>query len=171
MSCGCVWKANLAKGGYLHGYSKHPLQHTWADIKGRCTCKTNKSYPYYGGRGITLCDEWYDNCKNFIEWGTSHGWEPGLTIERIDVDGPYSPDNCKWATRFEQANNMRSNHLLTYNGKTQNIAQWARELGVSDKMLRARIKNGWSVERTLTEPKRPWPESHSPRPKQQQSDR
>lgn len=149
-SCGC-YKVQLATERCTkHSLYYNPLYKTWVNMKGRCTCPTNKSYKYYGGRGISLCDEWYDSPKAFYEWAVTHGWSKGLTIDRVDVNGPYSPENCRWATRAEQSNNMTTNHLLTYKGKTLNLTQWAKELGIPVARLSYRINHGWTIERAFT---------------------
>lgn len=98
--------------------SKHGMAHTriykvWADMKSRCMCKTNKWYPNYGGRGITVCDEWM-SFEHFYEWAMTNGYSASLTIDRIDNDKGYSPDNCRWATQHEQSMNKR--HLKNKTG-------------------------------------------------------
>ena len=118
-------------------------------MKSRTTNPKNIGYHRYGGRGIRVCERWlkYENFK------ADMGEPPeGMTLERIDNNGPYSPENCRWATRTEQNNNTRSNRMLTFRGKTQTIMQWAREIGVSFQVLWYRIARGWSVDRALTTP-------------------
>ena len=102
-----------------------------------------------------MCDEWKDDFQAFYDWAMSNGYTDNLTIDRIDVDENYNPENCRWVDKLTQANNCRTNHNLTFNGKTQSIAAWARELGVRDSLIRHRIVTlGWSVDRALTEPSR-----------------
>lgn len=121
-------------------------------MKYRCTQPKYDKYQYYGKRGISVCPEWTDSFDVFQEWALSHGYEEGLTLDRIDNDRNYEPDNCRWVTMKEQANNKTTNHLLTYNGKTQTMQQWSEELGLSYAAISKRLSAGWDVERTLSEP-------------------
>ena len=152
-SCGCLKRDVCAARHTKHNIYGYPLYKCWINMKGRCTCPTNKSYKYYGGRGITLCDEWMNDPLAFYNWALENGWRKGLTIERMDVDGPYSPDNCTWATRAQQSNNMRTNHQITYNGRTQNLSQWADELGIPRQRLSYRINKGWPIEKAFSDSK------------------
>lgn len=121
-------------------------------MKDRCYNENNKKYRNYGGRGIVVCDEWKDDFGVFQEWALQNGYNDELSIDRIDANGPYRPDNCQWATQKEQQNNRTNNHLLTYNGKTQTLTQWAAETGINEMALSSRInKLNWSTERALTE--------------------
>lgn len=88
-------------------YSAHKLHHVWRDIKNRCTNPRCKDYPHYGGRGITLYNEWFNNSLAFMHWGMENGWQEGLVIDRIDNDKGYSPDNCRFVTRAVSARNQR----------------------------------------------------------------
>ena len=113
----------------------------------RCTNRNNPRWKSYGGRGIKICARW----RKFDNFLKDMGERPaGRTLERIDNDGNYEPGNCKWATQKEQANNTRQNYLLTYSGKTLNLGQWARLIGVRHGTLRARIRRGWSLGRAMS---------------------
>lgn len=152
-SCGCL-RVDRCKTNF----TKHGLEHTrlygiWSDMRLRCYDEKNIAYHRYGGRGITICDEWKNDVKAFYDWATANGYKDSLTIDRIDNDGNYCPENCRWATVKEQASNRRSNILVTHNGKTQTMKKWANEVGTPYKVVWARMqKLGWSAERALTEP-------------------
>lgn len=129
------------------GKPQTPEQRTMALLFGacyRCHNKTSPAYDRYGGRGITVCDRW----REFREGGHNFVMDMGLrpspqhTLDRIDNDGPYSPKNCRWATRVEQARNRRSNHLITAFGKTQSLVAWADETGIGSPTIRRRLKRG-----------------------------
>lgn len=122
------------------------------NMKTRCTNPNYDKYQYYGGKGISVCDDWFNSYEAFEEWAINNGYRDNLTLERIDINGNYCPSNCIWATRKEQANNRSSNHYLTYNGKTQTIQEWSEQTGITYNTISRRIKNGWSVKRTLTTP-------------------
>ena len=152
-SCGCLSKDLTSERFTKHRLSALRIYKIWSDMKKRCTNKSHRSYKDYGGRGIKVCEEWMHYPQRFYEWSICNGYEDTLSIDRIDVDGDYCPENCRWADRVTQANNCRSNHYLTYNGETKTIAEWARELGIISDVIRARLsKLGWSVERTLSTP-------------------
>lgn len=133
-----------------HGLCKHPIYKTWINMKSRCGNPNASKYNLYGGKGIKVCEEWENNVQAFYDWSMSNGWEIGLTIDRKNGNMDYSPDNCQWVTYRAQNNNTSQNHLIEYNGKCMNIAQWANYLGISYKMLSERIRRGWSTERALT---------------------
>lgn len=153
-SCGCERIRKIVSFNTKHGQAKQGVKNReyliWAGMLNRCYVPSNTSYPSYGGRGITVCDRWRD-FKAFIE---DMGEAPSSnhSIDRIDSNGNYSPDNCRWATRTEQARNTRTNRLLTYQGETLTMIEWAKRLGVSYHALFARLKNGWSTEEALSTP-------------------
>lgn len=121
-------------------------------MKSRCANPSNKDYSNYGERGITVCEEWKNNFKTFYDWATKTGYEKGLTIERIDVNGNYCPENCKWIPNPIQARNLRKTRLFTYNGETKDIRSWSEQYGVPYYVLRSRLVNyNWPIERALFE--------------------
>lgn len=147
-SCGCN---RIEHPNHLqHGLSNTRIHNIWDGMKDRCTNPNSVSYSNYGGRGITICDEWRNNFLSFYNWSIENGYADNLSIDRIDVNGNYEPENCRWADAKTQANNARRNHTLTYHGKTMTISQWADEKGMSYSKLKSRInKCGWSVEKAL----------------------
>lgn len=150
-SCGCL--KHQPAHNRTHGLSKDPLYMRWNQIKMRCLNPSCKSYGNYGGRGIKLCDEWKDSVEAFAKWAIENGYSEELTIERIDNNGDYCPENCKWIPKNEQPNNRRSCYSITYNGKTQNLTEWCKELGLNYKLIHNRMyKHGWEFERAISEP-------------------
>jgi len=122
-----------------HGCSKTKLYGVWCGMKERCNNPNNKRFDRYGGRGIKVCDDWND-FSTFQLWSIQNGYRDGLTIDRINNDGMYSPDNCRFVTRAEQNRNYSRNHLITYNGETKCIADWANETGIKASTLSIRLK-------------------------------
>lgn len=126
----------------------------WVSMKRRCLNKNDRSYNNYGGRGIKVCDRWIESVVNFFE---DMGPRPGkeYSLDRIDVNGNYCPENCRWATRKEQAGNTRMTRKVTYQGNTKCLRDWAKKTGISEKTLANRLNAGWSIEDTLfTKPRR-----------------
>lgn len=152
-SCGCynkeVYERTAKTRALKHGKSKSKLIGVHNGIKQRCLNPNNRSYGNYGARGITICDDWLD-FKTFAEWAYSSGYEEGLTIERIDVNGNYEPSNCTWLTASEQSDNKQNTIRLEYKGKTQTLNQWAKEIGVSRTTLDARLRQGFPIEKVLS---------------------
>lgn len=124
----------------------------YRSMKSRCYSKGNKSYYLYGGKGIIICDEWLNDKDKFIEWALNNGYKEGLTIDRIDGDKGYKPSNCRWVDRYVQNNNTNRNRLVTYNGETHSLAEWARIVGLSYKAIAHRHSRNRSTERMLTQP-------------------
>lgn len=148
-SCGCIRADHPNRR--THGMKGTRLYGIWKGIKDRCLNARSESYRDYGGRGVGICDEWINSFESFRGWSLCNGYRDDLSIDRIDVNGNYEPSNCRWSTAEAQANNKRNNHLLTFDGRTQTISQWAKETGISPGKIKDRInKCGWSVEKTLT---------------------
>lgn len=133
-SCGCYHKEAVSK----HGLWGNPLFSLWRGMVDRCNNPKNKRYSRYGGRGIVVCDEWQDLHRFIADMGPT--FRLGLTLDRVDNDGPYSPDNCRWATRKVQNRNYSRNLLITYNGETKCLKEWAEVLGLNYGTLHDRIK-------------------------------
>lgn len=144
-SCGCLKIEKLTK----HEKCNTRLYSIYYNIKSRCYNEHYRDYKDYGGRGITVCDEWKHDFKNFYNWAMDNGYKEGLTIDRIDVNGNYTPDNCRWATLKQQGNNKRNTVYLTYEGKTRSLSEWADELGVKYSRLYTRYRRKWTTKEIL----------------------
>ena len=153
LSCGCLHKERAIEANFIHGMTNSRLHQIWNNIKDRVFNHNCKQYKDYGGRGISICNEWKDNFTAFRDWAYSNGYQDDLMIDRINNDDSYSPCNCRWVDRLTQNNNTRKNVFLTFSGKKLTVSQWARELGVNVSLLRCRLKRGWTVEDTLSVPK------------------
>ena len=142
-SCGCK------KGHITHGESKTRLYNVWNGMRERCTNPNAHAYSSYGGRGISVCAEW-ESFEAFRDWALSHGYSPNLSIDRKDNDGNYSPDNCRWTTAREQANNTRKTRFIEFDGQILSVSEWARKLGINQSTLSMRLnKYRWSEEKAL----------------------
>lgn len=147
-SCGCLFKEIAS----THGRSKTSEYRCWMGAIRRCYNKHTKDYPDYGGRGITVCDRWRHDFAAFLA-DMGHRPSPRHSIERKDTDGPYSPENCCWATAKEQGRNKRNNRLLTFRGTTCPMSEWAELLGISLQTISSRIHQmGWPPEKALSTP-------------------
>ena len=129
-------------------YYTKPWYNSYRGMMSRCYRENDVSFKYYGGRGIKVCDEWH-NIQNFERWEQDNPYFDGATIDRIDTNCDYSPANCKWATMFEQTKNRRNSILITHNGETHNITEWASMLGINRSTLNNRIFRGMPVEKAL----------------------
>lgn len=140
-----------AAANRTHGITHRPTWNTWTGMIQRCHREWHQAWKNYGGRGIKVCERW----RVFANFYADMGERPdGMTLDRIDNNGDYEPGNCRWATAREQANNRVDCHLLTYQGRTMNVAQWAVAVGIPHRTLRGRLRRGWSIERMLETPVR-----------------
>jgi len=152
-SCGCLRREEERTRGITHGATAggtwSRAYSVWHSMLQRCLNPNNPNWSRYGGRGITVCERWRSSFQAFLE---DMGEPPsGMSLNRVDNDGPYAKENCEWATDEAQARNKRGNRQLTFGGRTQPLAAWAEELGIPYYTLHARLRRGWSEERTLTE--------------------
>jgi hypothetical protein len=152
-SCGCLRRSALDKT--THGLSSHPLYYVWQGMLGRCTDPTDSRFPDYGGRGIDVCQRW-QTAENFI---SDMGHRPkGSSLERIDNDAGYSPENCIWADAKAQQNNKRTNYRVTVGSTTLTVQQWAEKMQISPYTLHSRlVKLKWSPERAVSAAVTPQP--------------
>lgn len=131
----------------INNYQRNTKLHwIWSSMRQRCENVKNKRYENYGGRGIYVSEEWKGvyGYTNFSQWAIKNGYKEGLTLDRIDNDREYSPDNCRWVTNSEQANNKRTNVLVTYKGETLNLKQWSKKLGINYSCLQTRHYKGYT---------------------------
>lgn len=146
ISCGCGWRAKIAKGNPTHSHWGCPGYWSWGGMIQRCTNPKNPAYHNYGGRGILVCERWLQ-FSNFLE---DMGQAPaGMTIERINNDGNYEKSNCVWATKAQQANNTRTNRVLELDGERKTVAQWSQASGVKYETIRGRLHRGLSLKEAL----------------------
>lgn len=154
-SCGCFVRERAANLNKTHGGRNERLYLVWMDMRRRCYDKKDLNYSNYGGRGITVCEEWKDYAK-FREWAIATGYDKeakrqACTIDRIDRNGDYTPENCRWADSVTQNNNKKNNIVIEYNGKKQTLPEWSRELGFKYSLVLNRLTSGWDFERAITQ--------------------
>jgi hypothetical protein len=157
-SCGCLVRDTntvLAKQRASHGEATRgawtPEYRSWVSMNGRCSNPADSSYPRYGGRGITVGQQWQDSYPSFLR---DMGRRPSLahTLDRIDVNGNYEPGNCRWSTPQQQGRNRRSNRLLTISGETRTVSEWAAATGLRRETILKRLRLGWTEERAVRTP-------------------
>lgn len=151
-SCGCIIKENPTN--LTHGWSKTRLYSIWGSMISRCHNENTKSYRWYGGKGVSVCDEWRNSFSKFKEWALNNGYDENnkeLTIDRIDFNGNYCPDNCRWIPFSEQTKNTSRNRFFDYNGEKWLVGDLAKYFGVSRDVLRYRLDRGKSVENIVEE--------------------
>ena len=152
-SCGCLRKENTTQMKTSHNLSKTRIYSIWGKMVRRCTNAKDRNYLNYGGRGISICDDWRFNFVSFYDWSMNNGYRDDLSIDRINNDGNYEPDNCRWTTMLVQENNRRSNHYITHNGETHTVTEWDRLIGDGTGFIKRRLYKGWSIEEAATIPK------------------
>lgn len=147
-SCGCLHRERSSAAASTHRQTGTPEYHVWQQAKARCYNPRNRRYPTYGARGITMCDRWRNSFENFL---TDMGPRPSSqhSIDRIDNNKGYSPNNCRWATAAEQSRNRRTTRLLTYKGDTLPAKDLAAKYGVPYKTLMSRLYQGWAINKAL----------------------
>ena len=148
-SCGCL---KFESRNSTHGLTKTRLYSIWSKMKDRCLNKNNPAYKWYGGRGITICQEWLDDFANFYNWSIENGYKEGLSIDRIDVNGNYEHCNCRWITLEEQALNTRTTKFLTYKGETKTVSEWCQITGIKKTTMLNRIRLGFTAEECIEIP-------------------
>lgn len=151
-SCGCLQSAWRKHGPrHTHGMTNTRIYSIWSNMKARCNNPKCYEYHAYGGKGIRVCNEWL-RFEEFYAWASTHGYADGLTIDRIDVNGNYCPNNCRWTSQSEQALNRTDNHLVTAFGKTQTIKEWSLESGINYDTIERRINAyHWAPKRAVSE--------------------
>lgn len=151
-SCGCLRKEVTKRRATTHGLSRTATYLVWKGIKRRCYNQHDRCFKHYGGRGIVMCPSWLNSFENFL---SDMGERPrGLTIDRIDNDGPYSPDNCRWIERWKQNRNQRSNRKIKVGEVTKLLCEWAEDLGCHLNTILSRLRMGWSERDAVTTPVR-----------------
>ena len=138
--------------GHVRNRKRSSTHHTWTNMIARCTNPRRPDYLYYGGRGITVCARWRESFSAFLN---DMGEKPtGTSLDRIDNARGYEPDNCRWATKYQQMQNTRGTRLITFNGEKMGLSAWARKLGIHVASIQGRLKRGWPIERALSTPAR-----------------
>jgi len=151
-SCGCYNSDSASERKTTHGLSKHPLFTIWSNMRQRCHVLSHKQYIDYGGRGISVCDEWNADFLSFYQWAISSGWEKGLTVDRENNDGNYDPNNCRIATNTIQQRNKRTNILYTPNGETKCLSEWCEYFHLKYKIVHQRInRDNYSFEEAISD--------------------
>ena len=138
--------------------SSHPrLYFVWYNMVRRCTKPETPGYEWYGGKGVSVCDEWKNDFDAFARWAVKSGYDEDAkrnecTLDRIDSNGNYEPNNCRWVDMKVQNNNRVSNRILTFRGVSKTVTEWGETLGVNPHLIFGRLRMGWSVEKILTTP-------------------
>ena len=139
-----------------HGFGGTRIYNTYCNMKKRCYFSGSINFKDYGGRGITICNEWLEDFMNFYNWAMANGYDDSLTIDRIDVNGNYEPSNCRWVTAPQQRRNKRTNHYITINGVKKPLYEWCNIYGIYPSSVYRRIDKGWDEVKAITYPRREW---------------
>ena len=149
-SCGCLKKELMINRNVKHNQTSSKLYMIWKTMKQRCYNPKNKSYKNYGGREISICDEWINDFNSFYNWSIENNYKEGLSIDRIDNNGNYEPSNCRWTTRKTQSNNTRTNRYITINEQTKTLAEWCEVYNMKYQTVHSRLKKGYNILDALT---------------------
>ena len=150
-SCGCYNKEKAKERLQTHGKTNTRIYRIWQDMKHRCNYKNNDNFYWYGNKGIKVCKEWELDFLRFYEWSINNGYEENLTLDRINAEEDYCPDNCRWVNITAQQNNRKDNIRIEYHGKNQTLSEWSKELGINRITLWNRLfTSKWSVEKAFT---------------------
>jgi hypothetical protein len=153
-SCGCFGLENRKSSRSKHSETGTRLYRIWYHMKDRCNNPKDPRYVDYGGRGISVCEEWETSYEVFRNWAYENGYSETLTLDRENNDLGYSPDNCRWVTPKEQANNTRKNRIITFDSESHTLSEWGDLVGIKPITIAYRLKAGWSVESALFTPVR-----------------
>lgn len=159
-TCGCSRHGENRK---KHGQCYNRIYRVYYGMKNRCYNENVKSYKDYGAKGIKICDEWMNSFEAFYECAMDNGYDDSLTIDRIDNNGNYCPENCRWVTRKEQNNNTSQNRFIEYKGQRHTVAEWANITGITAETIRGRLNRGWTGEKALTEDVGVWRGGENPK--------
>ena len=152
-SCGClIAEVRHSPRAGDHRYSRTRLYNVWQSMKARCNNPSTIGYKWYGEKGIEVCEEWSRDFKTFRKWALENGYKDNLTIDRIDGNGNYTPENCRWATIKEQQNNRKSNRKVAYKGEIKTASQWAEHYGISLSVLVWRLDNWDNLDDVFEKP-------------------
>lgn len=145
-SCGCLRRETSVDIHVKHGLTKSRLYNIWTLMKRRCLNPNAQHFRRYGGRGITICDEWLKDFMTFYNWAMANGYRDDLSIDRIDNNKSYCPENCRWATQSEQMSNYSKNRLFTIHGETKTLTEWCKQYNIKTHVVWKRIGRGWTTE-------------------------
>lgn len=151
-SCGCRSREKTTAGNRVHGLAGTPTYRSWTAMKRRCHSPKSDRFHYYGGAGVTVCDRWQNSFAAFLE--DMGNRPPGCTLDRIDSSKGYSPENCRWADRKTQSRNRSFSVVLTVDGRSRPVPEWAEIYGIAANVIHARIRLGWTVEDAVKKPMR-----------------
>ena len=152
VSCGCKRREGNKSNSFRFQHKDESIARKYTNMKTRCYNPKYYLFQHYGGKGITVCDEWLgkNGFENFYHWSIKHGYKPELSLDRIDNAKGYSPDNCRWVSMKEQQNNRTNNHMITANGETHTMSEWADISGISYWTIQRRISAGWDESIAVT---------------------